>query len=130
MKNRRILIVDDDPNVRDLLIRALERIGYTVFLAASAEGAMDILASHAVDGVVIDLHMPAMSGRTLVRLIQNQWPALAHRIAVMTEDPDAATDACVQQSRLPVVTKPFRLVELRRVVEAITADERQEANGA
>ena len=63
MKNAAILVVDDYQAVRKALGRALESVGYIVFLAASGEEALAILKEHHMDAVVMDLHMPVMSGQ-------------------------------------------------------------------
>ncbi len=57
-----ILVVDDDKNTRRLLRAVLEQNGYTVITAANGEDAMDQLAQHAVDLVVLDIMMPGMDG--------------------------------------------------------------------
>ena len=62
-----ILVVDDDKNTRRLLRAVLEQNGYTVITAANGEDAMDQLAQHAVDLVVLDIMMPGMDGYTFTK---------------------------------------------------------------
>ena len=66
-----ILVVDDDKNTRRLLRAVLEQNGYTVITAANGEDAMDQLAQHAVDLVLLDIMMPGMDGYTFTKEIRD-----------------------------------------------------------
>lgn len=63
----RVLIVDDDPLIRDLLHAYLSQEGYDVHCAATAELAETFLASQAVDLVMLDIRLPGKDGLTLTR---------------------------------------------------------------
>jgi len=131
MKNASVLIVDDYLNVRKTLGRALESVGYSVFLAASGEEALGILREHDVDAVVLDLHMPVMSGQTLFHLIIGTWPALKAKVLIMTGDIRVEEkEAWLRLYELPGVKKPFALDEVLTLIDVLTADERQVANGS
>lgn len=131
MTARRVLIVDDEPAVRRALEKAMSRAGYHVFLAPSGEQACEILLAESVDAVLMDLRMPTMSGRTLYHVILSQWPELASRVAVMSGDAEGDDEReWLEMYRLPVITKPFELAAVIRMVEALAAtDERRQANG-
>ena len=130
MKQATVLIVDDRRNVRKTLGRALESAGYTVFLAASGEVALEILKEQRVDAVMLDLHMPVMSGQTLFHLIIGTWPELKARVLMMTGDARVEEkEAWLKLYDLPVVKKPFALDEVLTLVDVLTADERRVANG-
>jgi putative two-component system response regulator len=68
----RVLIVDDEKYVRDLLLRALGGSGYRLYEAASAEAALELFAQHGADVVLSDLKMPGMSGIGLLREIKGR----------------------------------------------------------
>ena len=126
-----ILVVDDYSAVRETLGRSLERAGYMVFLAASGEEALQILTGHDVDAVVMHLHMPVMSGQTLFHVIIGKWPALKSRVLIMTGD--VGTEQHQRWLRLydlPVVMKPFSLVEVHELIDALTVEKRREANSS
>jgi len=130
MKNAAILVVDDYYAVRKALGRALESVGYTVFLAASGEEALGILRDHDVDAVVMDLHMPVMSGQTLFHVIIGKWPALKAKVLIMTGDARAEEkETWLKLYDLPVVKKPFALGEVITLIDVLTVDEPREANG-
>lgn len=126
-----ILVVDDYSAVRETLGHSLERAGYMVFQAASGEEALQILAGRPVDVVVMDLHMPVMSGQTLFHVIIGKWPALKSRVLIMTGDIGAEQhQRWLRLYDLPVVMKPFSLIEIHDLIDALTVEKRQEANSS
>ncbi len=130
MTGRAILLVDDYRSIREVLGRALTRLGYTVFLAASGEEACEILKGHPIDVVLMDMRMPAMSGQTLFHVIISQWPELRSRVVIMTGDPEAADhETWLKLYDLPVVTKPFNLKEICDVIDVLSAEAPREVNG-
>jgi DNA-binding NtrC family response regulator len=80
---RRLLIVDDEPAVLDLLKRYLERVGYAVEMSASAEGALQLFdaAPDRYDLVITDLRLPGMGGEDLLKRMRERRPALRAMIA-------------------------------------------------
>src|ERR1019366_5283384 len=73
----RVLVVDDEALVRDILVEHLEYAGFGVLAAASGTEALALLASgEAVDVLVTDLSMPEMDGITVIRTAQARCPGL------------------------------------------------------
>lgn len=131
MKNAAILVVDDYKAVRRALGRALESVGYTVYLAASGEEALVILREHHMDAVVMDLHMPVMSGQTLFHVLISKWPELKAKVLIMTGDAKAEEkETWLKLYDLPIVKKPFALGEVITLINVLTKDEPREANGS
>ena len=130
MSRRRILIVDDDPSVRGALEKALKQRGDAVLIATTGEEACELLTSHSVDAVLMDLHMPTMSGQTLFYIILSQWPALVPRLAVTSSNPDSEDQhEWLMLYSLPVIRKPFELVEVFQMLDSLTSSKRRRANG-
>ncbi len=130
MKCQSILIVDNYPNVRKVLGEALRRASYDVHLAASGEEACEILRHVSIDAVLMDLRMPAMSGKTLFHVIISQWPELRSSVAVMTADPDAGdNEPWLRLYQLPVVMKPFTMTHMLSLIKTMTAELPREVNG-
>ena len=80
--NNRILIVDDEANVRLNFRIALEMEGYEVFEARSAEQAFDILAEHSFALAILDMRLPGIDGLELLAKLRkrgNSVPAMARR---------------------------------------------------
>lgn len=72
---QRILVVDDDEQLRDLLGRTLEREGFTVTTAADGRAALRALAEEPVDVLVTDLIMPDMEGIETIQQVRASYPA-------------------------------------------------------
>jgi DNA-binding NtrC family response regulator len=127
------MVVDDEAPLRRVLERALTRSGYRVVDAASAETAYELLASEHADALLIDIHLPTMSGLALYLAIVHRWPALDGRIAIMTGDAEAEeVRSWLERHRCTVIHKPFNLQEVcdwvARVVRQAPERRRGEAN--
>ena len=73
---KRVLIVDDDEDVRAIICAMLEDAGYNVYEAADGLEAMDALKKRRYDVLLTDYHMPKMDGLELLDLTQAMWPDL------------------------------------------------------
>ena len=116
----RLLVVDDDPNNRDVLARTLEKKGYTVSQAADGAEALDALATDGlIETVLLDILMPGMNGwETLQRLKAN--PALKNLPVIMISGL-GETDAvvrCLELGAEDYVQKPFVPTILKARVKA------------
>lgn len=112
-----ILLVDDDPMLRDLGRRMLQKVGETVHVAASGQEALDWLAAHAADVSVLitDLTMPGMSGLELIDSVRRDYPTLpAAAISGYVVNPDAR--ARLEALNVPFLGKPFAVPDLHRLV--------------
>ena len=78
----RILIIDDEVNIRTALARLLERQGHTSMTAAGGRDGLQELERNAAELVVLDLRMPEMGGIELLRQIKKRWPET--EVVVMT----------------------------------------------
>ena len=67
----RILIIDDDEIVRELLSSTLKRGGHEVFELSNAIGATRMIFGHDIDAVVVDVDLPDLSGDKLARVLRN-----------------------------------------------------------
>jgi DNA-binding response OmpR family regulator len=115
----RVLIVDDEAALRRTLERVLRGMGYDVVTAADAQLAYEVLHETDVDLVLLDLHLPQMSGDTFFVALARRWPRLADRIVIMTGDTFAETDHWPHELRIcPMLLKPFTLEMLRDTVVA------------
>lgn len=81
MSEKKILVVDDEVHVRDMLEQAFSKAGYTVRLAESAEETLDILKDEKIQVMFLDLKLPGMNGVELCRKIRKESPiAIIHAI--------------------------------------------------
>lgn len=117
---RHLLVVDDEPHIRDLLARSLGQQRYTVDLAGDGQEAWRKLQSRSYDCIIMDLKMPNMSGEELYGLITQSCPELAQKSIFMTGDMVAPeTQAFVSSVSGPTLSKPFELEELRSHIHTL-----------
>lgn len=113
-----VLVVDDDPNIRRMIVAALRRDGYSFFEAANGKEALDLMRGEHPDVVVLDLMMPIMSGWDVLRERQ-QTPELS-RIPVIVvsanRDPDVAV--AVNAGICAFLPKPFDIGALSALVKS------------
>jgi CheY-like chemotaxis protein len=112
-----VLVVDDEPAVRQVTARLLERAGYAVIQAADGYEAMDVLeGALEFDTCVVDMAMPGIDGTELVRRMRARGidtPVLmVSGYADVTFDPDDAVS---------FLRKPFGAGELTGAVESVLA---------
>ena len=74
MTGRRILVVDDEENLRRVTQLKLQQAGYEAMTASDAVRALDVLSKHPQDLVLTDLKMPGMSGVDLLRKVKEEYP--------------------------------------------------------
>ena len=107
----RVLVVDDEDLVRNLMLEILERADFEVAGAATAEEALGLLERDGYDIVVTDAVMPRFSGFELVRELRRRWPEMPVIVAT-----GATTDSTITEARAAgandVLTKPFSHAEL------------------
>jgi CheY-like chemotaxis protein len=112
----RVLIVDDEPAVRTILMRWLQAWGYDVTPAASALDALEVMAAEPRDIVLCDIAMPDHDGFWLVERIRGQWAETA--LVMVTALDDVQT---VRQGRrlgaVDFVRKPFDEALLRQALD-------------
>ena len=107
----RILVVDDEPAVREALRRALQLEGYDVELAGDGVEALERLAANGVDAVLLDVMMPRLDGLETCRRLRRDGNALP---VLMLTARDAVSDrvAGLDAGADDYVVKPFAMDEL------------------
>lgn len=75
-RKKNILIVDDEPSIRDSVSRILERHGYQVATAPGGKEALDMLAGFNPDVVLLDIIMPGLDGYEVCRQVRRRMPAV------------------------------------------------------
>jgi PAS domain S-box-containing protein len=115
-RRARVLVVDDNEDVRDVLVAYLETLGYRTVQAASGRDALELLAEGGddVDLLMADYAMPGMSGTELMRAARVERPGLP--VVVITGYADATgLDGRLDDAIL--LQKPFRINELAGAIE-------------
>ena len=122
----RILVIDDEPDVRRLLVRFLRTLEYEVVEAENGKQAMSILAEATPDLVLTDINMPEMDGIEVINELRRdgrEVPVLAISGGGTFPKETLLANAKILGA-VATIEKPFDLDELSRVVEAALARHR------
>jgi DNA-binding response OmpR family regulator len=108
---RRILVVDDEPHIRDMVIRALEGAGYAIDAAGDGSAGLALALSGDYELVILDLVMPHADGRDIIGRLRHDRPD--EPILVLSCLSDITTKvACLDMGAHDYLTKPFSIDEL------------------
>jgi len=121
-RSGRILIVDDEADVRAILSRWLEREGYQCVTAANAKEACEHLRDGDFALLVTDIMMPGVSGIDLLTIVKQKFPDVAVLMATAVDDRQTAIQA-LQIGAYGYIVKPFERNEV--VINVVNALERR-----
>ena len=115
----RILVVEDDPSVRQNVVTMLTELGYAVSEAETAVTALSILREQPkFDLIFSDIALPGgYSGRDLAEEVARGAPGV--KVLLTTGVPDQASDKSLQLDGLPVLAKPYRYAELAKAIRSV-----------
>jgi CheY-like chemotaxis protein len=121
MPVRPILVVEDEPDIRSLLVRLLIRHGYAVDSARDGDEAIAKLQSPATySGLLLDFAMPGSDGAAVIRHLKEIAPAMLPRTVVITAYPDVASANPEVDEIFEVLSKPVTLERLLSVLSRAT----------
>jgi CheY-like chemotaxis protein len=112
-----ILIVDDEPSVRNVLSTGMQQKGFAVHVAAGGEEALDLYRRHheAVDVVLMDVRMPGLDGPQTLAALQELNPQV--RCCFMSADLGSySADKLRDRGAAAILAKPFDLAEVGRIL--------------
>ena len=113
-----LLVVDDEPIVRDLFSKYLSENGYRVEVAPSGEEALKIVANSSIQVALIDLNLPGMNGLSLIRALKRDYPFIQTIIVSGVGELEDAIEAMKEQVCY-YIKKPPGLVELGQTVRLV-----------
>ena len=116
MTTRHVLVVEDDPSIREMVALALEDAGYGVSAAADGESAIALISKDRPDLLLVDLRMPLMDGFEFMRRYVGGGGRSPIIVLSAARDVDFARH---QLTAAAVIEKPFDLNELIATVERI-----------
>ena len=120
----RVLVLDDEPSIRDFLGRVLTRSGYVPILAETGAAALDVVRRDPPDAILCDHRMAGMSGTEFHEAVSEISPDLGHRFAFMSGDvlnPELRDFA--QARGVQLLAKPFDIAAVASIVAALLAGE-------
>ena len=121
-----ILIVEDDPQIRNFIGYALRQEGFGCITANSGESALNALVSEPVDMMLLDLGLPRMDGMDVLKNVR-EWSEMPV-IIVSARDQDKEKAAALDAGADDYLTKPFSATELLARIRAITRAQTAQAN--
>ena len=113
-----ILIVDDDPTIRKMLVEVLSLEGYPTETATNGQEALDMLAKSAPRIVLLDLLMPVLDGRGVMEQLDSDQMLRSHHKVVLVSamvNLESSRDLQVDS----ILPKPFTVVQLLSVLEPL-----------
>ena len=117
MGRARILVIDDERPVRELISDALKIDGHDVYTAENGKEGLDLVSGNRFDLVFCDLRMPEMDGQAFYEEIQRDHPQILKRIVFVTAQANSADyGPFLRATGIPVIEKPFTLSQLRQAV--------------
>ena len=116
MSSERILVVDDELFVRELLLEFLSTEGYEVSLADSGEKAVELMQTQPAEVVLVDLKMPGMDGIETFKQIKKIAPDTLAIIMTGYPTIESSIEA-LRQGAYDYVVKPFKLNDLKTSIE-------------
>ena len=120
---QRVLAVDDEPEILNLLRRYLELDSYSVDLAGDGAEAWELVQKESYDCILLDLMMPGINGRDLYYLIKDLDETIARKVIFITGDTVAPdTQAFVSSTENLFINKPFQLQSLREQMGELLAN--------
>ena len=115
-RTKRILVVDDDPDIRQVLLDRMSSFGYTVETAIDGRAALDALRRGGFDGMLLDMRMPKIDGLEVLRRTRKIHPDLPV-VVVTALSVQQQADQAVAEGARAYLLKPFDAPQLKQVVE-------------
>ena len=123
--NGRVLVVDDEPLIRNVVRMILEKAGYEVLEAENGEKAIEAINSEenplVLDVVICDIRMPKINGISAIEYFQREYPHVS--LIVLTGYPDTTMAVSFMRNRVDYLVKPVEAEQLIAAV-AVAMDRR------
>lgn len=115
---QRILLVDDDPLVRDFIRKVLQFDGHSLEMATNGEEALAVFQKSSFDLVVTDYDMPGMNGGQLAAAIKAILP-LQPILMISFQGEQLRSQSIPSAAADAIISKPFRIGELRQSISKL-----------
>jgi CheY-like chemotaxis protein len=116
--DRKILIVDDNPNMSSLLAEMLEVFDYNSIRATNGEEAVHLVEENDIDLVITDMRMPKMSGLDLLQVIKEKKPKLPV-VVISGYALDEEGDSLLSELADGFLSKPFKMAEIEDLLDRV-----------
>lgn len=120
IRGKRILVVEDEPLIADLLTDMLTADGHEVDAVGTGLAALEKIAEQSYDLIVSDLRMPELDGPGLYRAIESKHDALLGRIVFVTGSAlDPSNEQFLEETSVPWLSKPFTISDLHKLTQRV-----------
>jgi PAS domain S-box-containing protein len=117
MKGARILVLDDESNIRNVLTQSLQRMGYIVDAASNGIDGLALVSKASYAFILCDIRMPGINGLSFFGKVLEMDKQTARKIIFITGDTaNKATRGFIENNKVPCLRKPFELIDLRKVL--------------
>ena len=114
-----LLLIDDDKNTLDGLVRILKCEGYSVSGVLSGSDALKLLSKEKFDVIITDMNMPGMDGLTLIHEVKKRKESIAIVVITANSSIKTASDAIKSSGYDYYLTKPVNVEELKLVLNKL-----------
>jgi CheY-like chemotaxis protein len=114
----RVLVVDDDVNIRKMIVAALRRDGYAFLEAGNGRDALDLMREESPDVVVLDLMMPILSGWDVLQVRQHDDALKKIPVILISANRDPEIATAVDRGVCAFLPKPFDIGALSALVRS------------
>jgi signal transduction histidine kinase len=118
MEKERILVVDDERDVRDMVARIIELIGYEAIKAENGINALELLRKEPFTIMITDLKMPEMDGFELIKIVRNEFPQI-YIICMTAHGTQYSYMDVVSHGATDYITKPFTIDEMKAKINRV-----------
>ncbi len=112
-----VLVVDDDPNIRRMIVASLRREGYRFFEAPNGRDALDLMRREHPDVVVLDLMMPVLSGWDVLEEREHDAELRQIPVIIVSANRDPEVAMAVDKGICAFLPKPFDIGALSALVK-------------
>jgi DNA-binding response OmpR family regulator len=124
---RKVLVVDDDPQIRKILERILDKARYQVVTASEGPSALAQFKEFSPQLVILDIMMPGVSGIEVCQQLRKEYPERKFQVLMLSaKDSQADRRRALEYGADDYVTKPFHIASLARKIEYIFEKRGQE----
>lgn len=120
-KNINLLIVDDEPDIREVFALTFELDGYNAYTAANAEEAIEIVKRTRINFIISDVYMPQSDGFELLSKLKEYAPE-APAVVLFSGFTNVSREEALRKGAVELLSKPPNLDELIHLIEEYTKD--------
>jgi len=114
----KVLVVDDEKSVRDLLHSFLKAIGYQIIMASNGEEAIELAKSESPNAILLDVKMPGIDGVETCRRLRTEKQTRFIPV-IMVSAFGSTKNECIEMGSDDFVNKPFELTELAIRIKSV-----------